>query len=318
VAVGSLSEMPDRIIEFTVPKGVKSGRADKIFSAEFDDISRVRLQKAFDAELVTFDGAIIDKRFKVNRPGVLRAVLEEVVLGEGPKPMDIPLSIVYEDESIVVVNKPSGMVTHPGTGTGEDTLVHALLHHTNGNLSSIGAPDRPGIVHRLDKETTGLIVAAKTDRAHHKLVASFSARETYKCYTALVLGTPRQTAGICDGPIGRHSVVRTRMAIMAMGKEAKTDWSVEHSFGGQVALVSCVIHTGRTHQIRVHMSSMNHPLLGDTTYGYKPSRLRGIDVPRIMLHSTELHVRHPERDEEMEFVAPLPADFKAMIDRLTV
>ncbi|MFT6235659.1 MAG: 23S rRNA pseudouridine1911/1915/1917 synthase [Lentimonas sp.] len=310
--------MPDRIIEFTVPKGVKSGRADKIFSAEFDDISRVRLQKAFDAELVTFDGAIIDKRFKVNRPGVLRAVLEEVVLGEGPKPMDIPLSIVYEDESIVVVNKPSGMVTHPGTGTGEDTLVHALLHHTNGNLSSIGAPDRPGIVHRLDKETTGLIVAAKTDRAHHKLVASFSARETYKCYTALVLGTPRQTAGICDGPIGRHSVVRTRMAIMAMGKEAKTDWSVEHSFGGQVALVSCVIHTGRTHQIRVHMSSMNHPLLGDTTYGYKPSRLRGIDVPRIMLHSTELHVRHPERDEEMEFVAPLPADFKAMIDRLTV
>jgi 23S rRNA pseudouridine1911/1915/1917 synthase len=301
-----------------VPKGVKSGRADKIFSAEFDDISRVRLQKAFDAELVTFDGAIIDKRFKVNRPGVLRAVLEEVVLGEGPKPMDIPLSIVYEDESIVVVNKPSGMVTHPGTGTGEDTLVHALLHHTNGNLSSIGAPDRPGIVHRLDKETTGLIVAAKTDRAHHKLVASFSARETYKCYTALVLGTPRQTAGICDGPIGRHSVVRTRMAIMAMGKEAKTDWSVEHSFGGQVALVSCVIHTGRTHQIRVHMSSMNHPLLGDTTYGYKPSRLRGIDVPRIMLHSTELHVRHPERDEEMEFVAPLPADFKAMIDRLTV
>jgi 23S rRNA pseudouridine1911/1915/1917 synthase len=318
VAVGSLSEMPDRIIEFIVPKGVKSGRADKIFSAEFDDISRVRLQKAFDAELVTFDGAIIDKRFKVNRPGVLRAVLEEVVLGEGPKPMDIPLSIVYEDESIVVVNKPSGMVTHPGTGTGEDTLVHALLHHTNGNLSSIGAPDRPGIVHRLDKETTGLIVAAKTDRAHHKLVASFSARETYKCYTALVLGTPRQTAGICDGPIGRHSVVRTRMAIMAMGKEAKTDWSVEHSFGGQVALVSCVIHTGRTHQIRVHMSSMNHPLLGDTTYGYKPSRLRGIDVPRIMLHSTELHVRHPERDEEMEFVAPLPADFKAMIDRLTV
>jgi 23S rRNA pseudouridine1911/1915/1917 synthase len=318
VAVGSLSEMPDRIIEFIVPKGVKSGRADKIFSAEFDDISRVRLQKAFDAELVTFDGAIIDKRFKVNRPGVLRAVLEEVVLGEGPKPMDIPLSIVYEDESIVVVNKPSGMVTHPGTGTGEDTLVHALLHHTNGNLSSIGAPDRPGIVHRLDKETTGLIVAAKTDRAHHKLVASFSARETYKCYTALVLGTPRQTAGICDGPIGRHSVVRTRMAIMAMGKEAKTDWSVEHSFGGQVALVSCVIHTGRTHQIRVHMSSMNHPLLGDTTYGYKPSRLRGIDVPRIMLHSTELHVRHPERDEEMEFVAPLPADFKAMMDRLTV
>jgi 23S rRNA pseudouridine1911/1915/1917 synthase len=310
--------MPDRIIEFSVPAGVKSGRADKIFAAEFDDISRVRLQKAFDADQVTFDGMIIDKRFKVNRAGVLRAVLEEVEMREGPKAVEIPLSIIYEDESIVVVNKPAGMVTHPGSGTGEDTLVHALLHHTNGQLSSIGAPDRPGIVHRLDKETTGLIVAAKTDRAHHKLAASFSARETYKRYMALVIGTPRKTAGTCDGPIGRHSVHRTRMAIMALGKEAKTDWSVERSFGGQVALVSCVIHTGRTHQIRVHMSGMNHPLLGDTTYGYKPSRLKGIDVPRVMLHSTELHVQHPERDEEMYFEAPLPADFRAMIDRLTV
>lgn len=310
--------MTTRTIEFTVPAGLKAGRADKIFASEFDDISRVRLQKAFDAGQVTFDGLIIDKRFKVTKPGILRAVLEEVVLREGAKAVDIPLSIIYEDESIVVVDKPVGMVTHPGSGTGEDTLVHALLHHTNGKLSSIGAPDRPGIVHRLDKETTGLIVAAKTDRAYHKLVASFSARETYKRYRALVIGTPRKTAGTCDGPIARHRIVRTRMAISAMGKEAKTDWSVEHSFGGVASLISCVIHTGRTHQIRVHLSGLNHPLLGDTTYGYKPSRLRGIDVPRVMLHSTELHVSHPERDEEMCFEAPLPADFKAMIDRLTV
>ena len=310
--------MPDRIIEFSVPAGAKSGRADKLFAAAFDDISRVRLQKAFDADQVTFDGVIIDKRFKVNRPGLLRAVLEAVEMREGPKAVDIPLNIIYEDESIVVVNKPAGMVTHPGSGTGDDTLVHALLHHTNGGLSGIGAPDRPGIVHRLDKETTGLIVAAKTDRAYHKLVASFSARETYKRYRALVIGTPRKTAGTCDGPICRHSVHRTRMAIMALGKEAKTDWSVEHSFGGQASLISCVIHTGRTHQIRVHMSNMNHPLLGDTTYGYKPSRLKGVNVPRVMLHSTELHVEHPERDEMMEFVAPLPADFKAMVDQLTV
>ena len=310
--------MPDRIIEYSVPSGAKSGRADKIFAAAFDDISRVRLQKAFEAEQVTFDGITIDKRFKVNRPGLLRAVLEEVELREGAKAVDIPLDIIYEDESIVVVNKPAGMVTHPGSGTGEDTLVHALLHHTNGQLSGIGAPDRPGIVHRLDKETTGLIVAAKTDRAHHKLVASFSARETYKRYLALVIGTPRKTAGTCDGAIARHRVHRTRMALSAMGKEAKTDWSVEHSFGGQASLISCVIHTGRTHQIRVHMSGLNHPLLGDTTYGYRPSRLKDIDVPRVMLHSTELHVPHPERDEEMEFIAPLPADFQGMIDRLTV
>ena len=310
--------MPTRRLEYQVPAGLKAGRADKIFAAEFDDVSRVRLQKAFDAGQVTFDGAIIDKRFKVTRAGLLRAELEEVALREGAQAVDIPLRIIYEDASIVVVDKPVGMVTHPGSGTGEDTLVHALLHHTNGQLSSIGAPDRPGIVHRLDKETSGLIVAAKTDRAHHRLVASFSARDTYKRYRALVLGTPRKSAGTCDGPIARHRIVRTRMAISSIGKEAKTDWSVEHSFGGVASLLSCVIHTGRTHQIRVHMSGMNHPLLGDSTYGFKPSRLPGIAVPRVMLHSTELHVPHPERDEVMRFQAPLPADFKALIEQLTV
>jgi 23S rRNA pseudouridine1911/1915/1917 synthase len=309
--------MTDRIIEFSVPSGVKAGRADKIFAAEFDDISRVRLQKAFDAEQVTFDGAIIDKRFKVNRPGVLRAVLEIADPAEGPKAVDIPLNVIYEDESIVVVNKPSGMVTHPGSGTGDDTLVHALLHHCQGNLSSVGAPERPGIVHRLDKETSGIIVVAKNDRAHHKLAAAFSARETYKRYEALVIGAPRKTAGSCDGPIGRHRIVRTRMAIMASGREALTDWSIKNSFGGVASLLSCVIHTGRTHQIRVHLSGLNHPLLGDTTYGYKPSRLKGIDIPRVMLHSTELRLMHPERDEEMHFESPLPQDFQDLIKRLT-
>lgn len=309
--------MTDRIIEFSVPAGVKSGRADKIFAAEFDDISRARLQKAFEAEQVTFDGAIIDKRFKVNRAGVLRAVLEEADPTEGPKAVDIPLGIIYEDESIVVVNKPSGMVTHPGSGTGEDTLVHALLHHCQGQLSGVGAPERPGIVHRLDKETSGIIVVAKNDRAHHKLAAAFSARETYKRYLALVIGTPRKTADTCDGPIGRHRTMRTRMAIMASGREARTDWSIEHSFGGVASLLSCVIHTGRTHQIRVHLSGQNHPLLGDTTYGYRPSRLKGIDVPRVMLHSTELRLMHPDRDEEMHFECPPPQDFQDLMARLT-
>jgi 23S rRNA pseudouridine1911/1915/1917 synthase len=309
--------MTDRIIEFSVPSGVTSGRADKIFAAEFDDISRARLQRAFDADQVTFEGQIIDKRFKVNRPGILRAVLEEVDTAEGPKAVDLLLDIIYEDESIVVVNKPSGMVTHPGSGTGEDTLVHALLHHCKGALSSVGAPERPGIVHRLDKETSGIIVVAKNDRAHHKLAAAFSARETYKRYEALVIGAPRKTAGTCDGPIGRHRVVRTRMAITGAGREAKTDWSIKHSYGGQASLISCVIHTGRTHQIRVHLSGMNHPILGDTTYGYKPSRLKNIDIPRVMLHSTELILMHPERDEEMHFESPLPKDFQNLIEQLT-
>lgn len=301
--------MPKRIIEFYVPNGTKSQRADKLFAAEFEGISRARLQRAFEAGQVTFDGERIDKRFKVARAGLLHAVLEQPEFDVSPGPVDLPLQVVYEDESIVVVNKAPGMVTHPGSGTGEDTLVHALLHHCNGQLSSIGAPDRPGIVHRLDKETSGLIIAAKTDKAHHKLVAAFSARETYKRYTALVLGRPKRSSGSCHEPIGRHPVVRTRMAVQKNGREAHTDWKVEEVFGKDAALVSCVIHTGRTHQIRVHLSFLGHPLLGDTTYGFKANRLKGVEVPRLMLHSTELRVAHPASGLEMRFKAKLPDDF---------
>jgi len=315
---GILPKMAERLIEYVVPEGVKPGRADKLLASEFDDISRTRLQKAFDAGQVTFDGEIVDKRFKVTRAGLLRAVLDEPDTAAGPRAVSIPLQIIYEDASIVVVNKPAGMVTHPGSGTGEDTLVHALLHHCGGRLSGVGAPDRPGIVHRLDKETTGLIVVAKNDRAHHRMAEAFSARETFKRYLALVLGVPKKHSGVCLDPIGRHPVVRTRMAIVPFGREAHTDWKVEESFGERAALLSCVIHTGRTHQIRVHMSGMKHPLLGDVTYGFKAARLKGIDVPRVMLHSTELHVRHPERDELMRFEAPLPEDFETLIRQLRV
>ena len=312
----NLPSMAERTIEFHVPEGVPSGRADKIFASKFEDVSRARLQRAFEAGQVTFDGEVIDKRFKVNRSGLLRAVLQEPDVGDGPVAAAIPLDIVYEDEVIVVVNKPVGMVTHPGSGTGDDTLVHALLHHTGGKLSSVGAPERPGIVHRLDKETTGLIVVAKTDLAHHKLAAAFSARETFKRYRALVLGAPERESGTIQEAIGRHPVVRTRMSVQQGGRSAHTDWSVDERFGDAAALVSCVIHTGRTHQIRVHMSHLRHPLLGDTTYGYKPTRLKGVAVPRVMLHSTELHVQHPTRDEHMRFEAPLPLDFIQLIEVL--
>ncbi|MGJ8651899.1 MAG: RluA family pseudouridine synthase [Opitutaceae bacterium] len=308
--------MADRIIEFDVPKGAKAGRADKIFASAFEDVSRVRVQKAFDAGAVTFDGEVIDKRFKVNRPGKLRAVLEEPKAGDGPKAIDLPLEIIYEDESLVVVNKAPGMITHPGNGTGNDTLVHALLHHTNGGLSSVGAPDRPGIVHRLDKETSGLIVVAKNDLAHHKLASCFSERQTYKRYTALVQGVPKLSRGSIKDPIGRHPIMRTKMAVVFSGKEAHTDWQVLERIGERAAKVSCVIHTGRTHQIRVHMSSIKFPLLGDPTYGFKASRLKGITVPRVMLHSTELHIQHPERDELMRFEATLPNDFEQMVEQL--
>jgi 23S rRNA pseudouridine1911/1915/1917 synthase len=309
--------MPDRIIEFSVPAGIKAGRADKIFASEFDDISRARLQKAFDAGQVSFDGVTIDKRFKVNRAGLLRAILEEPSFEAAPQAVDIPLDIIYEDESILVVNKAPGMITHPGNGTGENTLVHALLHHCGENLSSIGAPDRPGIVHRLDKETSGLIIVAKNDAAHHKLAAAFSERKTYKRYTALVFGIPKVSRGTIKEAIGRHPVMRTRMAVVHSGKPAHTDWTVEARYGQKAARISCVIHTGRTHQIRVHMSEIRFPLLGDTTYGFKPGRLKEVKVPRVMLHSTELRIQHPDRDELMTFTAPIPYDFEAVIAQLS-
>lgn len=308
--------MSDRVIEYTVPAGTPPTRADKLFAAEFDDISRARLQRAFEAGQVSFDGLTIDKRFKVNRTGLLRAVLEEPTFEAAPTAVDLPLEIIYEDASLLVVNKAPGMITHPGNGTGENTLVHALLHYCGGQLSTVGAPDRPGIVHRLDKETSGLIIVAKNDTAHHKLAAAFSERRTYKRYTALVMGIPKISRGLIKEPIGRHPVMRTRMAVVHNGKSAHTDWQVEARFAQKAARISCIIHTGRTHQIRVHMSALHFPLLGDTTYGFKPGRLPGIKIPRVMLHSTELRIQHPERDELMTFLAPLPADFESTMSAL--
>ena len=191
--------MSDRSIEYQVPAGAPAERADKLFAAKFEDVSRARLQRAFDAGQVTFEGEVIQKRFKVTKPGLLRAVLEEAHFDAPPQPVDLPLDVIFEDQAIIVVNKAAGMITHPGSGTGEDTLVHALLHHCGGRLSGVGAPERPGIVHRLDKETSGLILVAKTDQAHHKLALAFSQRATYKRYTALVLGQPKRVQRLDSG-----------------------------------------------------------------------------------------------------------------------
>jgi 23S rRNA pseudouridine1911/1915/1917 synthase len=308
--------MTERLIEYAVPEAVQGKRADKVFAAAFETVSRTRLQRAFDAGGVTFKGVVIDKRFKLNGPGLLEARLVEAESSNGPQATAIPLDIIHEDESIVVVNKAAGMITHPGSGTGEDTLVHALLHHTDGKLSHVGSPDRPGIVHRLDKETTGLIVVAKTDLAHHRLATAFSERSTYKRYAALVLGVPRVKSGSCREPIGRHPVHRTRMAVHEGGRQAHTDWAIEECFKELGAQISCVIHTGRTHQIRVHMSHLRHPLLGDLSYGFKANRLPEVEVPRVMLHAAELRLPHPENGETITLKAALPKDFEAVRDAL--
>jgi 23S rRNA pseudouridine1911/1915/1917 synthase len=308
--------MPERIIEYQVPNDVSGARADKVFASAFKDVSRARLQKAFELNQVSFDGLIIDKRFKIKKGGLLKAVLKESEATQAPSGVDIPLNIIHEDASIIVVNKAPGMVTHPGSGTSEDTLVHALLHYCDGKLSSVGAPDRPGIVHRLDKETSGLIVVAKTDLAYHELVKAFSERLTEKRYLALLSKAPKLKSGSCKDPIGRHSMQRTKMAVQSNGKEAHTDWKCLELFGSMASMVECQIHTGRTHQIRVHMSHLGFPLLGDSGYGYKTGRFSELSIPRVCLHAQFLTIPHPETGEKMTFEAPIPDDLVSLIESM--
>ena len=308
--------MDERVIEYFVSDDVGEMRADKLFASVIEDVSRARLQKAFDSGRVSFEGQVIDKRFKIRQSGWLRATLETVSLDQAPQGKSIPLDVVYEDDAIIVINKSSGMVTHPGNGTGEDTLVHALLYHCKDALSSVGMPERPGIVHRLDKETSGLIVVAKTDLAHHALAKDFSERNINKRYLALVSGVPRLRSGTCLESIGRHPTYRTKMSVQPKGRQAHTDWKVLETFGEKASLVECTIHTGRTHQIRVHMQNLGFPLLGDQLYGFRYTRFKDVSIDRIFLHATYLSFAHPISGESLVFSQPIPKDFSDLMDVL--
>lgn len=233
------------------------------------------------------------------------------------KPVAMDLDILFEDDDLLVLNKEPGVVVHPGAGTGEDTLVHGLLHHCRGSLHGIGGAERPGIVHRLDKETSGVMIIAKTEQAFQSLAEQFAGRTIRKFYTALVAGVPDDSSGSIDEPIGRHAVHRTRMTCRPDGRNALTDYSVEEVYASAAACLRLQIHTGRTHQIRVHLKHLGHPLLGDSLYGYKPGLLPGdgksLDCPRVMLHATTLVFTHPVSGETQEVTAPLPEDFKAVM-----
>ncbi len=302
---------------FTVPEGIFRVRADKVLAAGFPAYSRTALQRAFEEGGVLREGVALGQRDPVSSGEVLVFSLPEV-RPLGLKAMPIPLEVVYEDEALVAVNKPSGMVVHPGAGTREDTLVHALLAHCAGQLSGIGGVERPGIVHRLDKDTSGLIVAAKTDEAHRELARQFGEREVQKEYLALVGGVPELLSGSIVDAIGRHPVHRHKMAVVPAekGRSAHTDWERVEVFGSSAALLRCRIHTGRTHQIRVHLSSRRHPLLGDAVYGYRNPEAIAQAPRRVMLHAETLRFRHPVTEEPLRLVAPLAADFQAMLDLL--
>ena len=227
-------------------------------------------------------------------------------------PQDIPLDVVYEDDDVIVVNKPTGLVVHPAPGHPDGTLVNALLHHCGDSLSGIGGEKRPGIVHRIDRDTSGLIIAAKNDAAHLALSAQLKDHSLSRTYECLVTGNMKQDSGTVDAPIGRSSADRKKMAVVPTGRRAVTHWEVVARYPG-VTHLRCRLETGRTHQIRVHMAYIGHPILGDTVYGAKKP------VPGLTgqcLHATGLRFVHPRTGEPVELHCPLPPEFTAMLQKL--
>jgi 23S rRNA pseudouridine1911/1915/1917 synthase len=297
--------------EYSVPEGVRRARADKVLAAAFPEHSRSAWARAFDAGLVTRAGQPLERSAPVSAGDVVTYAFPETKPAE-LAPAAIPLAVLFEDEHLLAIDKPAGMVVHPGAGTGDNTLVHALLAHCRGQLSGIGGVERPGIVHRLDRDTTGVILVAKTDPVHRRLAEAFAARTVVKEYLALCQGVPRERRGECRGAIARHPTQRHRMAVVRSGgRAAQTDWTVQRVLPPHAALVRCRIHTGRTHQVRVHLAAAGHPLLGDTVYGFKPARVP-VDVPRVMLHAAHLVVTHPVTGNTLDLTAPLPEDFAAL------
>jgi 23S rRNA pseudouridine1911/1915/1917 synthase len=296
---------------FIVPPGIRRARADKTLAQAFPEHSRVALQRSFDAGLVRVGDRPIKRDHAVSEGDVVSFSLPEVRPSE-LKAVDIPLDILFEDEHLLALNKTSGMIVHPGAGTGEDTLVHALLSHCEGELSGIGGIERPGIVHRLDRETSGVMLVAKSDAAHRGLSVQFSERTLQKQYLALVSGAPGLLSGSIRKPIGRNQQQRHKMAVIETdqgGRDAHTDWEVVERFGSLAALIRCTIHTGRTHQIRVHMKFLGHIIMGDVIYGWKPDAHLAVQPERVMLHAEHLVVNHPVTGKVLDLRAPIPADF---------
>lgn len=285
-------------------------RLDKVLMERNPGFSRSRIEGLVKGGWVTVNGAVAGKAgMKVSEDDEISMEIPPPVPAV-PEPEAIALDVVYEDSDIIVVNKPPGMVVHPAPGHFTGTLVNALLHHCP-ELSGIGGVARPGIVHRLDMDTSGLIVAAKSQRAMDSLVEAFSKRDgVAKTYLAACRGRPRLDSGTVENLIGRHPVDRKKMAVVEKnGKRALTRWRVLSP--GQVSLVECKIETGRTHQIRVHMAFLGCPVIGDEVYG-KPSLDRLLDPApaRQMLHAWKLSLRHPATGRTMDFTAPVPADMQ--------
>ncbi len=289
-------------------------RLDRWLSEKVSAVSRSRLQKAIRNGDVLVDGEKVSPREMVSEGRVVQ-IREEVLRVDTvetaiPLPQELPLDILYEDECILVLNKAPGMVVHPGNGCSGGTIVNGALHHC-GELPVFDEIDRPGVIHRLDKETTGALIIAKTERAGRELMRQFHDRETRKSYLAVVQGWDLDDSGVCEGSIGRDSVRRTRMAVTENGRSARSTWEVhERCYEENWAVVQVEIETGRTHQIRVHLSNEGYPILGDSQYGFRKNRSSGQarTVSRVMLHAAEIAFDHPETGQRMVIEAPVPPD----------
>ena len=299
-------------LEFTAAPADAGQRLDRWLAGQAGAPSRSALQGLMEAGFVRRNGAPANKKDKLAAGDCITLTLPDPQPIEA-QPQDIPLDIVYEDDHLLVVNKPKGMVVHPAPGNPDGTLVNALLYHCRGQLSGVGGAIRPGIVHRIDKDTSGLLVVAKDDLTHQGLSEQMAVHAIHRVYHAVVYGNIRQDAGTIEAPIGRDPRDRKRMAVTpGQGKRACTHWQVLERFG-RFTLLACRLETGRTHQIRVHMAHIGHPLAGDPVYGPR-SVIR--ELQGQCLHAKELGFRHPVTGQEMRFDSPLPAYFTTFLERL--
>ena len=301
-------------ITLAVPEEYHLERIDKFLTLALElDLSRSYIQRLIKENNILVNESPIKANYKIKTDDNINIVIpedEDIPL----EPQNIPLDVIYEDSSLIVINKQPGLVVHPGPGNWDNTLVNGLLYHCK-DLSSIGGVKRPGIVHRLDKDTSGLMIVAKNDSSHRKLVESFSQRQVFKEYTAIVVGKPKQKHEIIDKPIARHRKYRHKMTLTETGKEAITEYKLKKIWNTEkyiFSMLSVRIHTGRTHQIRVHLSSSGLPIVGDPIYSKKWEKYR---VPYLLLASVNLGFTHPQSGDELNFNIPLPQHMSDFIQK---
>ncbi len=296
--------------EFKVEESLVGTRLDVFISNKLENKSRSYIQGIIEGETVTVNNKCRKSNYKLKLADeVIISIPEPIELNI--KAENIPLQVIYEDSDVIVINKPQDMVVHPAPGNYSGTLVNALLNHCS-DLSGINGVLRPGIVHRIDKDTSGALVVAKNDNAHNSLAQQFKEHSAKRSYLALVEGIIKQDHGTIDEPIARHPIDRIKMAVVQSGKTAVTHYKVIERFESYT-LVECNLETGRTHQIRVHMAKIGHPLVGDSVYGYKKQRF---NLKGQALHAKMLGFIHPSTNEYMEFVSPLPDYFEKLIAKL--